>query len=200
MNVIIITYPTPKDIKKIISINADDYIISVDQATAHAKQQGIDIDLAVGDFDSLNDLSILNDINCEKLNVIKDVTDTHYALIKAMAKNPDAIYLIGGMGGDRIEHFFAHTLLFDLYPKLIMKDELTEIRRIDQGVFHTTFDGHISIFAYPRALISLKGFKYPLLSYDLNTYDPLGISNELTAQKGDIHVHEGAILVFLTKK
>lgn len=200
MNVIIITYPTPKDIKKIIKIKIDDFVISVDQATSHARKQDIHIDLAVGDFDSLEDLSQLEHVNHEKLNITKDVTDTHYALLKAMAKKPEAIYLIGGMGGDRIEHFFAHTLLFDIYPDLVMKDALTEIRRLNEGIHPITFKGHISIFAYPKALISLKGFKYPLLSYPLSAYDPLGISNELTALKGDIEVHEGAILIFLTKK
>lgn len=201
MRVIIITYPTPKDIQGLISIKADDYVIAVDQAVQYVIEQQMTFDLAVGDFDSLKDDQVLEGHPHERLSSIKDVTDTEYALDRAILMSPTKIYIIGGMeGGHRIEHFFAHTFLFKKYPNLIMMDEHTTIRHLGPGVHQTSHKGYISLFAYPQATISLEGFKYDLDAYVLETYDPLCISNELEQATGWIEVHEGDVLIFESKK
>lgn len=201
MRVIVVTYPTPKDIKKFFQLEESDYIIAVDQAVLALYKQRIKIDLAVGDFDSLTNHGILNQLNVVRLSPEKDVTDTYQALIEASKIEHEACYLIGGIGGERIEHFMVHTMLFNHFPNLIMKDENSTLFLLEKGM-HKFNDPKVyySFFAYPKSNISLSGFKYNLTSYSLTTYNPLCISNELIQDEGKIHVHEGKILVVMSLK
>ncbi|MDI6453557.1 thiamine diphosphokinase [Peloplasma aerotolerans] len=201
MRAIIVTHPTPKDIKKIFPLKDSDYIIAVDQAVLSLYKQRIKIDLAVGDFDSLQNHGILTNLNVVRLNPVKDVTDTHQALVEASKLNADELYLIGGIGGERIEHFMVHTMFFNEFPEMIIKDDHSTIYLLDKGVHEISNNNHyVSIFAYPRAKVSLTGFKYDLTEYLLTTYDPLCISNELNEHKGFVEVFEGKALVVISKK
>lgn len=200
MRAIIVTHPTPKDIKKIFQFQDSDVIIAVDQAVLALYKQRIKIDLAVGDFDSLTNQGMLINLNVVRLNPVKDVTDTHQALVEATKMNADELILIGGIGGERIEHFMVHTLLFDEFPHLRIIDDFTEIKLLTEGIYEVDTDGYVTYLAYPKAKISLIGFKYPLASYLLLTYDPLCISNEVIEEKGITHIHEGRVLQFITHK
>jgi thiamine pyrophosphokinase len=200
MRVLIVVHPVPKDIKKIISYKDDDYIIAVDQAVLSLYKQRIPIDLAIGDFDSLNNHGILNTLNVLKLDPIKDVTDSYQALIEAKKLNPDEYIMLGGIGGNRVEHFMAHILLFNQFPKLKIINDNSEIFMLENQDYIVDFKGYVSIFAYDNALITLKGFKYPLEAYELKRYDPLGISNEMISNQATIKVEKGRVLVVLSKR
>ena len=200
MRAIIVTHPTPKDIRKIFQFKNGDVVIAVDQAVLALYKQRIKIDLAVGDFDSLTNQGMLINLNVIRLNPVKDVTDTHQALVEASKMNPEEIFLIGGIGGERIEHFMVHTLFFDEFPSLRIIDDNTEIRMLQEGLHEVETKGYVTYLAYPKAKISLMGFKYPLSEYLLMTYDPLCISNEVVEKKGIIHIHDGRVLEFITQK
>jgi thiamine pyrophosphokinase len=200
MRVIIVTHPTPKDIKKFFPIEESDYIIAVDQAVLALYKQRIPIHLAVGDFDSLQNQGMLSQLDVIRLNPIKDVTDTHQALVEAAKINHDELYLIGGIGGERIEHFMIHTMFFDEFPKLVIKDENSTLFLLEKGVHEIKSYDYVTFIAYPKANISLQGFKYNLIDYMLTTYDPLCISNETVDGKGFIDVLDGRVLVVISKK
>jgi thiamine pyrophosphokinase len=199
MRTLIVVHPVPKNIKNIISFKDDDYVIAVDQAVLSLYKQRISIDLAIGDFDSLTNQGILRTLNVLKLNPIKDVTDSYQALVEAQKLNPDEYIMIGGIGGNRVEHFMAHILLFDQFPKLKIINDKSEIFMLENQDFILDFKGYVSIFAYDYALITLKGFKYPLEAYELKRYDPLGISNEMISNKASIKVENGRVIVVLSK-
>jgi len=200
MRVLIVAHPVPKDIKKIVTLNRDDYVIAVDQAVLDLYKQRIKIDLAIGDFDSLKNDGILTQLNVIRLKPEKDVTDTYQALVEADKLNPDELLMIGGIGGDRIEHFVVHLMHFDEFKKLRIINDHSNIFMIEEGIKEISFEGYISVFAYPYAKISLEGFKYPLKEYELTQFDPLGISNEVIKEKAQIHVHQGRVLVILSQK
>lgn len=200
MRAIIVTHPTPKDIKKVIDLKDSDVIIAVDQAVLALYKQRIKIDLAVGDFDSLTNHGMLNSLHVVKLHPIKDVTDTHQALVEAAKMAPDEMFLIGGIGGDRIEHFMVHTMFFDEFPNLEMRDDHSTITMLSEGIHEVKTDGYVTYIAYPKARLSLMGFKYTLSEYLLLTYDPLCISNEVVEDRGIIHLHEGRVLQIISKK
>ncbi len=201
MRVLVVTYPTPKDIRKVVALHESDYIIAVDQAVLALYKQRISINLAVGDFDSLTNQGILSQLNVIRLNPVKDVTDTHQALIEASKIDADEIILIGGIGGERIEHFIVHTMLLNQFPKVKIMDDFSTIYLLNPGL-HTFRDPSMfySFFAYPKATLSLSGFKYPLIEYLLNTYDSLCISNEIEQTEGLVHIKEGMVLVVISKK
>jgi len=200
MRVIVVTHPTPKDIRKLIPLLDSDYIIAVDQAVMSLFKQRIKIDLAVGDFDSLTNHGMLTQLNVVRLNPVKDVTDTHQALVEASKINPDELYLIGGIGGERIEHFMVHTMFFNEFPNLVIKDENSTLFLLEKGVHEFKNKGYNTFIGYPKAVISLDGFKYNLNEYRLLPYDPLCISNEITDDIGYVHIHEGKALTIISKK
>ena len=200
MRAIIVTHPTPKDVKKIVNLSDQDYVIAVDQAVKDLMDQNMRIDLAVGDFDSLENLDLLDHLDTVKLDPIKDITDTFQALHEAKKRGYKELVLVGGFGGDRIEHFIAHLMNFRPFESLVMLDEHSRIYIKKEGTYTLTHRGYISFFAYPEATISLKGFKYPLNAYLLTTFDPLGISNELIDASGDLIVHHGVVLIVESNK
>jgi len=200
MRVLIVAHPVPKDIKKIITLKDDDYVIAVDQAVLDLYKQRIKIDLAVGDFDSLKNEGVLTQLNVIRLKPEKDVTDTYQALVEARQLNPDELIMIGGIGGDRIEHFVVHLMHFNAFKNLRILNDNSEIFMIEEGIKEISFDGYISVFAYPEATITLEGFKYPLNNYQLTQFDPLGISNEMLKEKAQIHVQKGRVLVIYSHR
>lgn len=199
MRAIVVTYPVPKDIRQIFQLKTDDYIIAVDQAVLALYKQRIKIDLAIGDFDSLKNKGVLKTLNTIELSPIKDVTDTYQAIVEAYQLDVDAVYLIGGFGGARIEHFMGHLTLFHAFPKLVMLDDHSEITCVEKGEYPMSTDGYISFYAYPEATISLKNFKYELDHYALQLFDNLAISNE-TKKDATLILHEGRILIVKSKK
>ncbi len=201
MRSIIICHPVPKDIKRLVRIEEDDFVIAVDQAVSDCYKQRIRIDLAVGDFDSLKNEGLLKKLDVLRLNPVKDVTDTYQALVEAKKKEPDDIYMIGGIGGPRIEHFIVHTMFFNEFPNLIIKDERSTIRLVTEGTYRIKGDERfISLFAYPIAKLSLTHFKYDLERYLLKTYDPLCISNEILKEEAIMTIHEGKVLMVQSNK
>ena len=200
MRVLVITHPTPKDIRAFFPLREDDYIIAVDQAVSNLYKQRVKIDLAIGDFDSLSNQGMLNSLNVIRLNPVKDVTDTNQALIEGMNKNPEALYMIGGIGGERIEHFMVHTMFFNQFPKLVIKDEKSTLFLLEEGVHSLSNHDFNTFIGYPEAVLSLSGFKYPLDHYQLTQYDPLCISNEILSNQGTVTVHQGRLLAIISKK
>jgi thiamine pyrophosphokinase len=200
MRVLIVTHPTPKDIRKLIDLKDSDYVIGVDQAILSLYKQRVPIHLAVGDFDSLINHGMLSQLNVVRLNSVKDVTDTHQALIEATKVDADEMIMVGGLGGDRVEHFMIHTMFFNEFPKLVIKDEKSTLFLLEKGMHELKGNEYITFVAYPKATLSLSGFKYNLNSYRLTTYDPLCISNEIDSDVGIVTVHEGKVLVVISKK
>ncbi len=200
MRAIIVTHPTPMDVQKILKLTKDDYVIAVDQAVSSLHDQGVHIDLAVGDFDSLENLALLTHLDTVKLDPIKDVTDTFQALYEANKRGYKDLVLVGGFGGDRIEHFIAHLMNFNHYDSLVMLNEDSRLYIKKEGTHVITHPGYISLFAYPEAIVSLIGFKYPLEAYQLSLFDAIGISNELSEKTGKMIIHHGAVLVVESNK
>ena len=198
MNVYLIVHPVPNNLNEIIKKPA--YVIAVDQGLFDAYKQGVLVDLAIGDFDSLKDVSLLEKVKSIKLDPVKDKTDTESAFEYACTLKPKHITIVGGLGGARFEHSYANLLLLFEYDDLSIITEHTKIVKYGVGTYIEHYSEYISIFTEDRAIISLKGFKYDLNRYGLNKLDRLGISNELMKQTGEIKVHAGSIVIMYTKK
>ena len=176
---------------------SDDYIIGVEKGALQCLEKNIKMDLAVGDFDSIEDYHILE----EKTKVIKlpkekDMTDLAYAISKGKGK----IFILGGIQGRRIEHFYSNILLMKKNPIVEMIDQFSHIFTIDEGEYYFPYDDYkfVSFFSLSReSVISLKGFKYDLEKYTLVNDDNLCISNEI--YDGLVIVHSGRVLVIKSR-
>jgi thiamine pyrophosphokinase len=198
MNVYLIVHPVPNNLNQIIKKPA--YVIAVDQGLFDAYKQGVFVDLAIGDFDSLSDISLLDKVLYKRLNPVKDITDTEAALQYALSLNPAHTYILGGIGGSRLEHSYANLLLLFDYDNVSIMTSESVVVTYSEGIHNTKFNGFINIFSQNQAVISLTGFKYELDTYKLKRFDRLGISNELKDTEGTFNVHSGSILVVYTKK
>lgn len=198
--IVVCVYPILSNIETVLDDIKYDQLISVDQATHFLIEKNIPISLAIGDFDSIEDKIVLNDINHITLNVEKDETDTLAAIRYAYQQNPDEVIVLGGIGGERIEHSIANILLLNEFPNLKIITDYSKIYTLSEGTYQTSFKGYISIFSMIDSVISLKNFKYPLNQYELTLFNTIGISNELNGDIGTIEVQKGKIMVIESKK
>ncbi|MCI2069474.1 MAG: thiamine diphosphokinase [Bacilli bacterium] len=181
------------------------FIVGVDRGGLEAIKAGIKLDLAYGDFDSVDEeefhLIEKGSKKVIKLDPVKDVTDTEGAVDYLTGQGK--IVILGGIKGKRVEHFIANLILLSRHPNVVMEDEnsllMTLLPREDSYVFSSCQYKYFSFFSFEQSSLTLQGFKYPLDSYVLKRDDPLGISNELEDQEGRVIVKGGRILAVLSK-
>ncbi|HHT82221.1 MAG TPA: thiamine diphosphokinase [Acholeplasmataceae bacterium] len=198
MKIAIIASKVPNNIQKLIN---NRLVIAVDSAVSELISRNIKVDIAIGDFDSLSDLSLLNDIKHIKLSTIKDLSDTHYALNYAYDLSDDVI-LIGGLEGKRIDHLIANLLLFEKYNNLIIYDDYNIIKRLDIGnyIIDKNDYKYLSIFPLTDTTLSLKGTNYLLNDATLLKFDTLGLSNEISDKSANLSIKNGVILLIQSKE
>lgn len=193
-------------IGKNYSFNNDDfknaYVIGVDKGALLCLKNEIKMDIAIGDFDSItqDELDLLyKETEVIRLNPIKDETDTCEAL--EYCNGYDDITILGGIMGNRIEHFYANLLLLENYPNIKIKDDNSLIFTASNDItLKKSIYKYVSIFSLSdNTILSLSGFKYDLDSYHMNRLNPLGVSNEILNENALINIKNGKILIILSK-
>ena len=173
-------------------------IIGVDYGAQFLAENKIQMILAIGDFDSVSNMEVINDYSDEVvvLNDKKDETDTESAIKWALSNDYDIIELYGALGG-RIDHEYANMslLLHREYPLLIC-DSQNRIYKLGSGKHDIKKDGYkyISFFALDDVVITLKDVKYPLTERHITPKDILGVSNEIIGKDMKIEL-SGSVLV-----
>lgn len=180
----------------------DSFVIAVDRGAVLCLKNKIKPNVAIGDFDSVSSQEfkeIQENSHWIGLNPVKDETDTEEAL--KLCKSYEDILILGGIGGKRIEHFYANILLLMRYPQARIKDNNSliftteEDKLLKKGEYK-----FISVFSLSeQSVVSLRGFRYPLHEYSLARTDTIGISNEVLEEVAEIVVHSGRIMVILSK-
>ena len=179
----------------------DSFIIGADKGALNAINQGIKLDLALGDFDSVtqNEFEIIknNSKRIIELDPIKDVTDTNYAI--NLVKDYDEIILLGGIKGNRIEHFISNLIDLYNYPNLKIMDDNSLILIMDKSFKPLDNYKFFSLYSLSNnTIISLSGFKYSIDNYKLNPNDSLCVSNEIIKDPY-VEIKSGKILVIYSK-
>lgn len=180
----------------------DSFVIGVDKGAVLCYKNNVKMDIAIGDFDSITEeeLKLLKTTTkVIELNPIKDETDTLKAI--QLCDKYDDILILGGIKGDRIEHFYANLLILKAYPNVKMKDDNSFIFTTNNTINLTKSEyKFISIFSLDKnTFITLEGFKYPLNCYNLTTLDTIGISNEIIENNAKIKIHSGQVLIIKSK-
>ncbi len=190
-----------------------DYIIAVDGGIRHLERLNMKPDLWVGDMDSSSELKIdkdfIKDLKIEKLPTKKDMSDTDYAIEKALDLKPKKITMIGGTG-NRIDHsLFNINLLLSLSNKSIdckiydgkqeliflSSDGLSKKEIIIENKKGKTLS--VVPFSDLKAL-SLDGFEYPLDNRNLDRYSNLTLSNILSSDEAKISLKEGLCIIIIS--
>ena len=184
----------------------DCFVFGADQGAAYCVKNGIRLDVAVGDFDSVTEEEKAKikaaAARYVELPAHKDDTDTARALMLA-GENFPSITILGGIAGNRIEHFVANVALLRKKPNcLFLEDDDALCFALSNGVVEVkkAEAAYVSLFALEDATLSLTGFEYPLEHHLLVRGDPLGVSNKVKEAKGQIHVESGLILAIYHRK
>lgn len=187
-------------------IKEDDFLIGVDRGAYFLYVNGIKMDAAIGDFDSVTNIEkekiIANTkeiLSCDPID--KNETDTEMAFHFALKKQPKEILLFGGLG-TRFDHSIANIQLLysglqaGVESKII--DERNEIQLVNsQLVIHKSRFRNVSLLPLTLEVkgITLEGFQYPLNNATIRIGESLGISNVLDGEMGKITVSSGILQV-----
>ena len=181
-------------------------IICADSGLRIAESLGIAPDLIVGDFDSYTG-ELPEDVEIHRSIPEKDDTDTILAVRIALERGYREIQLYGGLGA-RFDHSFANiqTLIF-AYEKgcemtICDPDNVLTLRGAGEYEFPCKNDWYFSIFALTEKaeIGELKGVKYPLENYEMTMGYPIGVSNEITADRAVLRINSGIVLIIKSKK
>lgn len=188
------------------------HIIGVDGGCRYLKPLGLIPDRLIGDFDSTEDLVALKalwpNITCDIYPPEKDFTDAELAIEVAMSYRPKTIVFVGCFGG-RMDHEFANLLLMERIPKPVECYAVNENNLVqwvsapfEKTVYKEKFaHKYLSLvpLMQPYKGVTLKGVKYPLDQAQIEIGHTLGVSNELVAEKGEIHIASGKGLLIFSK-
>jgi thiamine pyrophosphokinase len=190
-----------------------DIVIVVDSGLVTAKNLELTIDYIVGDFDSVPPGLLEsyrkenNSVIIKEYNPVKDATDTHIAIDLSIELNGDEIVILGATG-TRIDHMLAniHLLYLPLNKniKASIVDEHNKIYLINKNttIYKNKLHGpFISLQPFTEAVteVTLRGFKYPLMKYNMYMGDSTGVSNEVVAEDADILLQNGILVVIEAK-
>ena len=187
---------------------AADVVVAADGAWAKAKQLGIDVDLVVGDLDSLDEAGveglIASPVPVKRFPVDKDRTDTEIAVDLALEWNARRI-TVCGVGGGRIDHALAHVFLLGKRPvtgKGGMRLELaigleTAIWAEGEIDLEGALPGdRISLIPVdPCVRVSTSGLRFSLTDELLARTAARGISNEVASLPASVRISEGAAIL-----
>lgn len=198
-----------------IPVKEDDLVIAVDGGYMYCSIFGIEPDVVIGDFDSLEEKYIRQlekkyseETDAKKrlirLNPRKDDTDTLAALRYGQKLGYEEFHLYGAMGG-RLEHTIANiqSLLFlkNAKAKAYIWDGCMMMTLIQNEsiTFRQEMEGMLSVFAVGGTAsgVTETGLKYELTDAMLKEDFPVGISNEFIGEKAEISVLQGTLLVIV---
>lgn len=188
-----------------------DIWISADGGALTLINEGIHIDYAVGDFDSINEEQynmIQHHANrVESYPKEKNETDLEIALQKAMELKPNKLLLFGITGG-RLDHSLINIqLLQQIHNNNIrglLIDQWNQLELTYPGTHHITQDTfypYISFIPLTNEVknISLSRFRYPLNNYNLTWGSTRCISNELIDVIGTCTYESGILLLIKSR-
>lgn len=183
---------------------ADARVVAADRGLEHALALGLEVAVAVGDFDSVSpealDVAESSGVRIVRHAPEKDATDLELALDTALAMAPVRILVLAGRGG-RLDHELSALLLLaaDRY-RAVEIDAFVGSARVHVIRGERTLDGEagelVSLLAAggPAVGVTTEGLAYPLRGETLEAGSSRGVSNMFEAGRASIAVKRGTLL------
>ena len=180
----------------------EDITIAADSGYRKAKLLKVNIDIAVGDFDSLDQREIGKNTEIMTVPAEKDFTDTQMAVDVALSRNADHIVIIGGLSG-RVDHTLSNLgILEKLYAigiRAILADGNNRVRYIN-ATSELIPRGHYRYFSLLAADsivkgVTIEGGKYPLKNAKIKRTHQFAVSNEIEKNCALISVKKGGLFI-----
>ena len=197
----------PPHPRVLMLLPAERTVIAADSGYDHARAAGVEVDLVVGDLDSISAAGLAElrsrGTTVDQHPSDKDLTDTELALRAGAASGASVLLVVSG-GGDRLDHSIgaimalADPALGDVHVEAWWGTaHIVALRgprscRIEGRVGDT-----ISLLPVggPAAGLTVRGVQYPLDGETLHPTASRGVSNVFTESIAHIEIGDGALLV-----
>jgi thiamine pyrophosphokinase len=179
-------------------------VVAADGGLEHAVALGLEVTVAVGDFDSASPSALEaaeeRGVLVERHPADKDATDLELALDAALALSPGRILVLSGDGG-RLDHLLSTLLLLASakWAAVRVDAEVGEARvHVIRG--ERTIDGRagelVSLLALhgPAEAVWTEGLVYELRGETLEPGSSRGVSNLFARDTAWVSVERGALL------
>jgi thiamine pyrophosphokinase len=189
-----------------------DLVVAADGGARWLDAIGVMPGVLVGDLDSLDPQQVDRleraGVRVERHPAAKDASDAELALHRAQESGAEEILMLGGLGGDRLDHEIANLLLL-ADPRMGNRD----LRLIRGGTtVRVAHAGHgLRLSGRVGDLVSLlpiggdaegvrtEGLRFPLNGERLVLGPSRGLSNVVVAQPASVSLERGVLLVVETK-
>lgn len=182
-------------------------VIGADSGVGHALSLGLVVDIAVGDFDSI-DPEVLEAIERDGVDirrhpVDKDATDLELALDVALGLGVEQILLLGGHGG-RLDHLLGNALVLadarysGVRLRALMGSAVVTVVHPGMEIELTgVAQDYVSVLAVhgPAHGVHLEGLSWSLEGATLAAGTTLGVSNRFLGTTARIRIGSGTVLV-----
>ena len=177
-----------------------DFYVYCDCGLKHQEGLGVKPDLVIGDFDSYAKPEDLR--NVIVLPVMKDDTDTIFAVKEGLKRGYDDFLMVGVTGGRQdhnLGNIFALLMLAKCGKRALIIDDYSELSiivpgepvKISRG---WRFFSILNITGTARG-ITITGAKYPLDNAEILPEFQYGISNEVAGDEAVVSLREGFLLL-----
>ena len=165
------------------------------------------MDIAIGDFDSTDQLDLIKEHSYSVLTYPKEKNETDLELalmhLDTLKGSLDLEVEIYDALGSRLDHEFNSYMLLAKYSKYKLK----LINEENQVVYKKTKDiykirggvNYFSIFADKKSVISIINAKYPLIDQTIDKSDTYLVSNEMLDKnlQPTIEIKKGGVYIFI---
>ena len=195
MRTIIVANSPIKSFYKIYKNQPNDYLIGVDGGAISIIDRNLQLDLAIGDFDSTNQLELIKQKALKILvyPIEKNETDLELAIMNSPTND---IYIYDNIGG-RLDHeILSVNLLYKYQDKNItILNETNKIVYLKKGKYNIAMEhyNHFSFIIPNKAIVSTNNTLYNLNNQQLSNMDTYCTSNNILDKNKDIdiEVHKG---------
>ena len=189
-------------------------VVAADGGARHANRLGIGIDAWVGDGDSIGaaELAELESagVPIERSSPNKDESDTELAVRAAVHRGAEGVVIVGGLGGERIDHALANVGLLAMDElrgrSAVMLDASSRISLVrapaaDGSPVLRMLPGRIGDVVSLLPLgdgvvgVTTDGLRFPLADEPLPAGPARGLSNVRTAMDASVSVRRGLLLI-----
>jgi len=179
-------------------------VVAADSGLEHARELGLEVTIAVGDFDSASPEAVAaaeaSGTRIERHSTEKDATDLELALDAALELRPRRVVVLAGIG-DRLDHLFSAFLLL-ASPRYAGVELDAHIGRARAHVIRgeRTLSGQpgelLSLFALHGSAVGVRtdGLAYPLDEETLEPGSSRGVSNVFASARATIAVKRGVLV------
>jgi thiamine pyrophosphokinase len=179
-------------------------VVGANGGLEHALALGLDVALAVGDFDSAAPEAV-EGAEAAGARIVrhpadKDATDLELALVDALAFAPRRILVLAGVG-DRLDHLLSLLLLLgsgrfaEIELDAVVGDALVHAVR-DERMFTGEPGELVSLLALhgPAVAVWTEGLTYELRGETLEPGSSRGVSNVLATDTARVTLERGVLL------